>query len=208
MELSSQAHSEKSAQGMTPPMALIPEGDQGSGNAAPVPAAPSDPAVSVQSEFTLAGQSPPPTKQPAPTVKKAVQDVLVAEGLLAVKLAVDCQNLDQLQEALVNNLGQNSMETRRRYAQSIMRWFFPDGVDGLLRRVWVAYQDGAILTDLLRWSFLEQEKIMGACVTESLFPLQNGITIPATYLDKFLTDLFGEAPPEKTRQKMKINLKK
>ncbi|HOC57944.1 MAG TPA: hypothetical protein PKI20_20160 [Verrucomicrobiota bacterium] len=134
--------------------------------------------------------------------------MLIAEGLLAVKLAVDCQNLAQLQEALVKNLGQNSMETRRRYAQSIARWFFPDGIDGLLRGVWVAYQDNAVLIDLLRWSFLEQENIMGASVAESLFPLQNGITIPATYFDKFLTDLFGEAPPEKTRQKLKINLKK
>lgn len=73
---------------------------------------------------------------------------------------------------------------------------------------WVAYQDDAILIDLLRWSFLEQEEIMGAAVANALFPLQNGITIPATYFDKFLTDLFGEAPPEKTRQKLKINLKK
>ncbi|HQL79285.1 MAG TPA: hypothetical protein PLU91_13875 [Verrucomicrobiota bacterium] len=193
---------------MTPPMALMPEGDQGCGNAEPVPAAANGPKASVQSELALAGQSPPPPARPAPVVKKAIQDVLIAEGLLAVKLAVDCQTLEQLQEALLKNLGQNSMETRRRYAQSIARWFFPDGIDGLLRRVWVSYQDNAVLLDLLRWSFLQQEPVMGASVADALFPLQNGITIPATYFDKFLTDLLGEAVPEKTRERLKINLKR
>ena len=48
--------------------------------------------------------------------------VLLAEGLLAMKLSVECQSLDQLQDALVKKLGQNSLETRRRYAQSILRW--------------------------------------------------------------------------------------
>ena len=200
----------------TPPSALTPEEAQAAVVIEkPVPASPAGaPAVagdrkpSVQSEFALAGQSKPTVDQQPPVAKKAIQDVLIAEGLLAVKLSVDCQSVDQLHEALVKNLGQNSMETRRRYAQSIARWFFPDGIDGLLRRVWVTYQDDAILTDLLRWSFLAQEEIMGASVSDALFPLQNGITIPATYFDRFLTDLFGEAPPEKTRQKLKINLKK
>lgn len=140
--------------------------------------------------------------------KKAVQDVLINEGVLAVQLAVGCSTIEELHAALLKSLGQNSIETRRRYAQSVIRWFFPDGIDGLLRRVWLAYQDDGILFDLLRWSFLKQEEIMGATVADALFPLQSGITIPATYFDKFLTDLFGEAPPEKTRQKLKINLKK
>ena len=83
-----------------------------------------------------------------------------------------------------------------------------DGINGLLRRVWLAYGDEAILTDLLRWSFLEQEPVMGASVVEALFPLENGIAIPPTYFDKFLADYFGEAPPEKTRERLKTNLKK
>lgn len=145
---------------------------------------------------------------PKPSRKKAVQDLLLAEGIMAVKLSVECPTLEQFEDALVKKLGQNSVETRRRYVSSIVRWFFPDGIDGLLRRVWLAYQDDSILSDLLRWSFLEQDEIMGVTVAQALFPLENGIAIPATYFDKFLCDLFGEAPPEKTRQKLKINLKK
>lgn len=165
------------------------------------------PLPEAQVELSL-GVSQRAQVRPSAAPKKAIQDVLLAEGALAVKLAVECQTLEQLQGALLKKLGQNSVETRRRYAQSVARWFFPDGIDGLLRRSWLAYQDDAMLMDLLRWSFLEQEEIMGASVTQALFPLENGITIPATYFDKFLLDHLGEAPPEKTRQKLKINLKK
>ena len=49
---------------------------------------------------------------------------------------------------------------------------------------------------------------MGASVAEALFPLENGIAIPPTYFDKFLADYLGEAPPEKTRERLKTNLKK
>ena len=140
--------------------------------------------------------------------KKVIQDALLTEGLLAVKLAGECQTLEQLQEELLKKLGQNSMETRRRYAQSILRWFFRDGIDGILRRVWMTYQDDAILADLLRWSFLEQEEVMGASVAQALFPLENGIAIPTIYFEKFLSDFLGEAPPEKTRERLKSNLKR
>ncbi len=127
---------------------------------------------------------------------------------MAVKLSVNCQSLEQLHEELLKTLGQNSAETRRRYAQLIEQWFFVDGIDGLLRRVWRAYEDDSVLTDLLRWSFLTQEPLMGASVTDALFPLENGISIPSTYFDRFLTDQLGEPPPEKTRERLKTNLKR
>ena len=165
------------------------------------------PVPEAQVELSL-GASARPGLPPKVALKKAIQDVLVAEGALAVKLSVECQTLEQLHEALLKKLGQNSMETRRRYAQSLVRWFFNDGLDGLLRRIWLAYQDDAILTDLLRWSFLAEEEILGATVAQALFPLETGIAIPATYFDKFLSDYLGEEPPDKTRQKLKINLKK
>jgi len=143
-----------------------------------------------------------PIKQPS------IQDALLVEGLLAVKLSVGCQSLDELNQLLIRNLGQNSLETRRRYAHSIIRWFFPDGPVGLLPCVWRAYGDEAIMNDLLRWSYLAQEPIMGACVADALFPLENGIAIPPMYFDKFLAEYLGEAPPEKTRERTKINLKR
>jgi hypothetical protein len=199
-------------------------GPQGLPGSVAVPAAPPGPALErpepgnvppiplAQSEMplNLPGQSELPLAQKAPAVRerKTIQDVLLAEGLLALKLAHEAKTPDEIQEILIKRLGQNSMETRRRYAQSIVRWFFPDGLSGLLPRVWLAYQDEAIALDLLRWSYLAQEPIMGRCVAEALFPCETGLVIPATYFDKFLQDHLGEAPPKKTRERLKSNLKK
>ncbi|MGD0905833.1 MAG: hypothetical protein ABR924_23315 [Terracidiphilus sp.] len=90
----------------------------------------------------MSGQ--PTSDQPGPLPKKALRDVLLAEGVFALKLSVACQSLDQIQEAFRKKLGQNSLKARRRYAQLILRWFFSDGIDGLLRRAWLAYGDEAI----------------------------------------------------------------
>lgn len=172
---------------------------------------PSRPSLQLQPEIPLGvpGQPDLPlANKPATRVRKAIQDVLIPEGLMALKLAHEATSPEQLQELLMTRLGQNSAETRRRYAQSVLKWFFPDGLEGLLPRTWRAYEDETITADLLRWSYLNQEPIMGRCVAEALFPCENGLTIPATYFDKFLQDCLGEPAPEKTRERLKINLKR
>ena len=159
-----------------------------------------------------ADQQPDPvadSKNPGHAVgRRTIQDVLFGEGLLAVKISVDVNTLAELQDALTKQLGQNSMETRVRYAQSILQWFFPDGLNGLARRVWMAYGEENIETDMLRYLYLEAEPVMGACVAEALFPLENGMQIPPQYFDHFLKSFLGEAPPEKTRGRLKSNLMK
>ncbi len=140
--------------------------------------------------------------------RKTIQDVLFSEGLLAVRVSLSVSTLTELQESLVKQLGQNSMETRVRYAQSIIRWFFPDGLDGLARRVWVAYGDERIETDILRYLYLTAEPVIGTCVAEALYPLENGMQIPSQYFDQFLKTFFGEVPPQKTRKRLKSNLMK
>lgn len=140
--------------------------------------------------------------------RKTIQDVLFSEGLLAVRVSVGVNTIPELLAALIKQLGQNSMETRGRYAQSVVKWFFPDGLDGLARRVWVAYGDENIETDILRYLYLVAEPVMGACVAEALFPLENGMQIPPQYFDQFLKTFFGESPPQKTRERLKSNLMK
>ena len=140
--------------------------------------------------------------------RKTIQDVLFSEGLMAVRVSAEVTTLPEFQETLTKQLGQNSMETRARYSQSILRWFFPDGLDGLARRVWVAYGDPSIEADILRYLYLATEPVMGACVSEALFPLENGMQIPPEYFDQFLLSFFGEPPPQKTRKRVKSNLMK
>ncbi|HZM06596.1 MAG TPA: hypothetical protein VFC44_26650 [Candidatus Saccharimonadales bacterium] len=171
----------------------------------------SHPIPSVQSEIPL--NMPGQTElrlpeKPPQRERRTIQDALIAEGLMALKAAQEAKTTDELQELLLKRLGQNSMETRTRYARSVISWFFPDGVQGLLPRAWQAYQDEGISTDLLRWSYLNEEPIMGRCVSEALFPCENGLAMPATYFDRFLQDCLAEAPPAKTRERLKMNLKR
>jgi hypothetical protein len=158
---------------------------------------------------TAANTKSSPRKQMVSRREKSViQDLLVSEGLLAAKLSLDATTLDDLQAKLEANLKQNSSETRQRYAQSILKWFFPDGLDGLARKVWAAYHDERVEGDILAYLYLSSEPMMAACVAEALFPLQEGIVIPAGYFDRFLKDYLGAQPTPKTRERLKMNLVK
>jgi len=152
----------------------------------------------------------PPSRQSAATTngQRTLQDLLFAEGLLAVRLSMHLDALEVLQSQLVSHLHQNSLETRSRYARSILKWFFPNGVGSLVRHVWAAYNDESITADILRYLYLVSEPIMGACVAEALYPLAEGMLIPAHYFERFLSDHLGGEPPPKTRQRLKTNLMK
>lgn len=138
--------------------------------------------------------------------RMTIQDVLLDEGLIALKLSVGVESLAELQQRIVAELKQNSTETRTRYARSVLKWFFPDGIHSLARRVWLAYQDVRIEMDVLRYLYLAAEPVMGLCVAESLYPLQPGMLIPPTYFDRFLKEFFSEQSPAKTTARLKSNL--
>ena len=120
--------------------------------------------------------------------KKTISDLHFPEAILAVKESTACQDLKELQACLVSRLGQNSQETRLRYARFVIRWFFADGLDGIARKTWVAYQDEKILTDILRYLYLANEPVMGACMAECLFPVELGMRVPASLFDRFLLE--------------------
>jgi hypothetical protein len=138
--------------------------------------------------------------------RKSLQDLLFTEGIEAAKLSAHATSLDDLQRLLVAQFGQNSLETRTRYAQSVIRWFFPGDIDCLTRRVWIAYEDEQIESDILRYLYLAAEPIVGMCVESALFPLENGMLIPATYFDRVLRSTLGQDPPPKTQERLKSNL--
>ncbi len=165
---------------------------------------------SSMSQPVIAILGKPKARQSAETKngQRTLQDLLFAEGLLAARLSVHLDSLEGLQSQLVSHLRQNSLETRTRYVQSILKWFFPNGVGSLVRNVWAAYNDESITADILRYLYLVAEPIMGACVSEALYPLEEGMLIPSHYFDRFLSDHLGGEPPPKTRQRLKTNLMK
>lgn len=139
---------------------------------------------------------------------KTISDLYVPDAMVAIKEATKCESLDALKDRLVQALGQNSTETRLRNARFIIRWFFPDGIDGIARKTWAAYSDDRILTDVMRYLYLSQEPVMGKCVTGCLFPIEPGMRVPASEFDRFLTVYYGNPPSKKTAQRVKSNFTK
>ena len=155
---------------------------------------------------TSAGTVQPPLMQPIHKAKKTISDLQFSEAILAIKESTACRDLKELQERLVSRFGQNSHETRLRYARFVIHWFFADGLDGIARKTWIAYQDEKILTDILRYLYLTQESVMGACVAECLFPIEVGMRVPASLFDRFLSGHYDGEQTKKTTQRLKSNL--
>ncbi len=133
----------------------------------------------------------------------------MTESLLAVRLAEGVGSDRELEALLTERLPQNSLETRARYAQSILKWFFADGPDSLASQVWRAYRDESIERDILRALYLRAEPIMGDCVAQALYPLADGMAIPGTFFDGFLAKRLGSQEiPGNTRKRLKTNLAK
>jgi len=139
---------------------------------------------------------------------RTISDLYVSDAVFAVKEATKCDSVDALKERLTHVLSQNSAETRIRNARFIIRWFFPDGIDGIATRTWSAYEDDRILMDVLRYLYLSQEAVMGSCVTECLYPIELGMRVPALEFDRFLTSYYCDPPTKKTTQRLKTNLAK
>ncbi len=125
-----------------------------------------------------------------------------------MKESVKCRSLEELRTHLIAVLGQNSVETRIRCARFVIRCYFPDGLDGLARKIWTTYQDEKILSDVLRYLYLSREPVMGASVAECLFPIELRMRLPASVFDRFLAAYYPAVPSKKTVQPLKTNLMK
>jgi len=139
---------------------------------------------------------------------RAIQDLLWKEALLAVQDVERFEDVEGFQEHLRRELPQNSLETRSRYGQTLVRWFFPDGVRGLVASVWVNYREPSLVEEVLRCLYLQAEPMMSAAVTDALFPIAENAVIPPSYLTNFIQQRFGEETPAKSIKRVKSNLRK
>ena len=137
---------------------------------------------------------------------RTISDLYVSDAVIAIKEAAKCDSLDALKSRLIQVLSQNSEETRIRSARFVIRWFFPDGIDGIARKTRLAYEDDRILMDVIRYLYLSQELVMGHCVTDCLFPIELGMRVPGPEFDRFLTSYYGDSATKKTTQRLKSNL--
>ncbi|HEY7153837.1 MAG TPA: hypothetical protein VH575_07740 [Gemmataceae bacterium] len=92
---------------------------------------------------------------------RAIQDLIWKEALFAVQAAEPFTEEAAFRKHLQTHLPQNSPETRERYTQTLFRWFFPDGMQGLAAEVWRHYHNPSLAEQVLRYLYLRAEPMAG-----------------------------------------------
>ena len=139
---------------------------------------------------------------------RAIQDLILKEALLSLNWLEQFVDIASFQAYLREHLHQNSLSTRDRYAQTLIRWFYQDGTNGLVSRVWRCYHDLSVAEEILRYRYLEAETMVGQVVADALFPISENALIPESYLPHFLAERFGPDISAKTIERLKSNLRK
>ncbi len=139
---------------------------------------------------------------------RAIQDLIWKEALLSLPWSENFEDLAEFQQYIREHLPQNSLSTRDRYAQMVVRWFYPDGLKGLTAEVWRHYQDPGLAEEILRYRYLCAETMAGAIVADALFPIGENASIPDSYIAQFIRERFGSEVPGKTTERLKANLRK
>jgi hypothetical protein len=121
-----------------------------------------------------------------------LQDFPLQASIAAVKASAAFESYDDFYRYLVESLPQNSPQTRERYAELIGRRYFPGLLlDGLLRRVWQAYQNEGLLADLMRVAALENEPVIARFVLDRVWSLVPGQVFDMSVARAFIQDTYG-----------------
>jgi hypothetical protein len=137
-----------------------------------------------------------------------LQEVLLKESLVAVRLAHGTSDINEVREKLAAALPQNSEGTRLRYVDSVIRWFFRDGAQGFATTVRERFQSDEIQTAIHRYLYLASEPIIGTCVASALCRLSEGVVVPGDYLAGATAKLVGHELSTQTRKRLLSNLRK
>ena len=168
-----------------------------------------------QPELLQALDAPDPAPAPGSQLprlynrtQKTLQELQFRESLTALRQVGEIANIEELRARLAANLPQNSEITRLRYADSLIRWFFRDGLQGLALSVWRRYQDQTIQAAIHRYLYLAAEPIIARCVVEILPKLQERVVVPSDYLITNTEKLVGHELVKLTRKRLLANLRK
>ena len=115
-----------------------------------------------------------------------------ATCLDAVKRSAAYGEFCAFRSELDNSLPQNSLETRRRTANLIVKWYFPShSLSEMPTLVWRAYQREDILTDIMRMMTLESEPVIARFVTEQVQVLAPGTELDLALARDFVATTYG-----------------
>jgi hypothetical protein len=130
------------------------------------------------------------------------------EALAALPVVASLEDVSRLRFTLAETLPQNARATRVRYAESMIRWYFRDGLSGLAFSSWRAYGDLSLQAALHRYLYLSIEPIVAQCVVNVLSKLNEGIFVPEGYLANQTEKLVGHQLVDLTRKRLISNLRK
>lgn len=121
-----------------------------------------------------------------------LQDVIWEDSLALIKTSDQFQSYEAFYQHLIENLPQNSPETRRRYAGLIQRRFFPThSLDDLIPTVWRTYHDESLLTDLMRVTALEGEPAVAEFALKHILSQTPGSVLNPTVAKTFIQEMYG-----------------
>jgi len=119
------------------------------------------------------------------------------ESLFAVKNSIRYEIFENFRCFLYQNLPQNSERTRYKNGNAILYRFFPGRtLDQLSPKIWRAYGDEILLQEIMRFEFLNREKLPSLFVQKELYSLPAGTQIPKKIFEQYLVDQYGEAKPK------------
>jgi len=119
------------------------------------------------------------------------------ESIFAIKASGRFESFESFKRYLIENLPQNSLKTKRRYASYILARFFPNqSLEQLPVMVWKSYHDENILLGIMRFEFLRREKLIALFIEKKLSGFGPGSLIPKEAFLEYLTEIFGEIRPK------------
>lgn len=119
------------------------------------------------------------------------------ESIFAIKASVRFESFESFKRYLVENLPQNSLKTRKKYASYILARFFPNqSLEQLPVMVWKLYHDETILLDIMRFEFLKRERLIAHFIEKKLSGFAPGNLIPKEVFLDYLTEIYGEIKPK------------
>jgi hypothetical protein len=122
-----------------------------------------------------------------------LQDVIWRDSIAIVKASDRFQTYEQFYAYMLDNLPQNSPETRSRYAGLIQRRYFPEhSLDGLAPTVWRYYHDEQLLIAVMRVTALEGEPTIAQFVLRDILPQAPGTTFDPDVARTFIRETYGE----------------
>ncbi len=131
-----------------------------------------------------------------------LQDFFWTASIVAVKASEGFQTFEEFQRYTIDNLPQNSPETRRRYAELVQRRYFPErSMSGLVPTVWRSYHDERLLTEVMLVTALEGEPAIAHFVLTHVLPKAPGTTLDPELVKTFIKETYGEFK-EKSYQRL------